>query len=1116
MRQSIITSKTKRTFMREKAFLWICFCLLSIGIHAQNTPKSETMIQITTTIVDIEGTPLPGATIKVKGKPVGVIADVDGKISLWVEKGNTITVSYLGMKSRVLKINSPLTKNIVLENDAETLDQVVVTGYTRTTKKRVTGSVATITAKDLDKNPTANLDMLLKGKMAGVDIKAVSGRPGETAKVRIRGINTITGNADPLWVVDGVPLQKDFPVISKAQMLQNNFSDIFATGIAGINPNDIESVTVLKDASAAAIYGSRAAGGVIVVTTKRGVAGKLRINYSINATMVTRPPRSLNLMNSQEKLSWEQELWKEFSLPYFSKKERYPVIGAVGMIRSGYGPYKGMTKEQQDAEIERLGSHTTNWFDELFRNSLSQSHNLSLSGGTDKSTYYVSLGYLDNVGLVKKTDYSHYSINSKLDMKPTKRIKLGLSLDLGWQTSNSPSLVVDLFKYAYFANPYERPYDEHGNYTPDMTYQSIGLVNGGKSLSPLPDNGFNIMRELDETLSKTQNFSSTVIGNLSINILNNLCFEGLASYSYTTNNGNNVLGKHTYAAWIDRPFDQGDISSKRIYSSIAQSSSYNSSYNVRGQLHYFNTFKDKHYFSSLLGAEVRGQYIKSIYTKCYGYDPVSGNSAMPVFPESKEFKYNDLKRYALLIDNLSGRNIVEDRFASFYFSADYVYNNRYIVSFTGRTDGSNNFGSKEQFNPTGSLGLSWNVDQEAFMAKLKSVISSLSVRTAYGFTGNINKSVYPQLVMDYRQSFRKTDTDYYRMGFIKKAPNPNLRWEKTCDMKLSVDMGLFNDRIRLIGEVYKRITSDVVSDVFIPYSTGFQRQAFNTSKLSNTGAELTLSAGVIKSKNWNFFVSGNVAYNRNRLLEYKSVTSGLSEGVYVGYPIGAIFSGKVKEIDRRLGMITYEVRPDAVFETAADHNNADNYRFYLGTSNAPTNGGYSMTLSYKQISMSLAGSFSLGGKIINEIKCPVYYGSVQGTKVEYIPTQVNDLYVNHLNVVRDVVNRWTPANHRTDAHPRILDRYGKYYGLDNYIVSAESIVRASMLEDVSYLKIGSLSLAYSFNNKLIQRIGLRSLNVSFIADNIYTFTNYSGLDPESPGAVYPMARSFSMGVLVGF
>ncbi|MFR5269926.1 MAG: carboxypeptidase-like regulatory domain-containing protein [Hoylesella buccalis] len=506
------------------------------------------MVKVVTTITDTDGNPLGGATVKVKGKPVGVIADMDGKVSLWVDRGNTITVSYLGMKSKTIKVTSALTKNIVLENDASLLDQVVVTGYTRTTKRRTTGSVSTITAEDLNKNPTANLDMLLQGKNGGCRCQSALWTSRRVCQSAHSWYQYHYWKCRPVVGGRWGSTSKDLPTISKAQMLSGNFSDIFSNGIAGINPNDIESVTVLKDASAAAIYGSRAAGGVIVVTTKRGVAGKLRINYSANATMVTRPPRAVDLMDSREKLAWEQELWDEYSKPYFEKNERYPVVGIVGMIRSGYGQYKGMNKEQQDAEIARLGSHTTNWFEELFRNSVSQSHNLSLSGGSEKSTFYVSLGYSENAGLVKKTDYSRYNINSKLDIKPNKRVKLGLSLDLGWQTSNSPSLAVDLFKYAYFANPYERVYDEQGNYAADQTYYNIMLANGSKSTLPLPDNGVNIMREINNTSSKTKNFSTTVIGNITINIIDNLNFEGLGSYSYTTNNGDNINDKDTYTA----------------------------------------------------------------------------------------------------------------------------------------------------------------------------------------------------------------------------------------------------------------------------------------------------------------------------------------------------------------------------------------------------------------------------------------------------------------------------------------------------------------------------------------------------------------------------------------
>lgn len=1098
-----------------RVFLLSCFCCMAIGVFAQK-PQNDATILVKVSIVDSDKNPLPGATVKVTGKAQGVISNENGEVSLWVDKDAQIEFSYVGMKPLVMRVTKPISGYITLEDEMAELDQVVITGYQRTTKRRTTGSLATLTAKDLKGAPTANLDMLMQGKIAGVDIKAVSGRPEESAKIRIRGTNTITGNAEPLWVVDGVPLQKDIPSISTDRIRAGDFNDIFTNGIAGINPNDIESVTVLKDASAAAIYGSRAAGGVIVVTTKRGQEGKMRINYSTNVSVVTSPPGNADLMNSKEKLAWEQELWDEFSAEGFASGDRYPVIGIVGMIRSGYGKYAGMTKEQQDATIASLGEHTTDWFGELFQNSVSQSHYLSLSGGSQKNSYYISLGYSQNNGLVKKTDYDRYNVSAKIDMKPNKRVKLGFTADMAMQHANSPSLNVDPFKYAYFANPYEKVYNEDGTYAADNTYYSLSHANGSYDVK-LPEDGFNIFREINETSNKTKNLSASLIANLSVNILDNLSFEGMASYGYVNNMSDNINGKETYAAWIDRPFEGSSLStSKRTYGSITQSSAYNTNYNLRGQFHYFNTFAEDHYISALVGSEIRGQYSKSIYEKRYGYDPVTGNSSMPVYPEGTKIEYANLLSYAAIIDDLSGQSIVEDAFASFYFSLDYVFKQRYILSLTGRTDGSNNFGSDEQFNPTGSLGLAWNIDQEEFMQSLKPVISSLSLRTAFGYTGNINKSVYPQLVMEYSNSFRKTNDDYFRMGFLRNAPNARLRWEKTKDMKVSLDIGFLNDRLRLQGELYDRRTRDAVTSVPVPYTTGFSNQKYNTSELLNQGAEVTVSAQVLKTKDWSASITANLSYNRNKLLKYDGGVSMFTD-TYVGYPLGAIISGKVQGIDNKLGIYTYEVRPDAKMETSADRNSTKNYAFYLGTSTAPTNGGYSISVSYKKLNLSLGGSYSLGGKVKNNIVCPVDFTYLSGNRVESIPSQENDLYVNFLNVTKDAVNRWTPDNPITNGHPRIIDAYGKYLGLSNYMITSSQITDASMLQNVSYFKLNSLMLSYNFDGmEWLKKAHISSLGVSISMSNLFTITNYSGIDPETPGAVYPTPRTFSMGVSVGF
>ncbi len=1095
-------------------FVLISFPLQLLLGQKLKTPPRKGMLRVEIQIVDSKHSPLSGATVQVKTKKQGVMADLEGRVYLWVEKGDQIVISFVGMKTKKLTIHKALKGQIMLKEATSLLDQVVVTGYSTTSQRRSTGSLAVIKTKDLKTSPTANLDRLLQGKLTGVDVKTISGRPGETAKIRIRGTNTISGNADPLWVVDGVALQRDIPQISQAQVLSKDFSDIFTNGISGINPNDIESITVLKDASAAAIYGSRAAGGVIVVTTKRGKSGKISLNYSSNMSMVTQPPRSISLMNAQEKLAWEQELWDEFSAKGFAAGKDYPVIGAVGMIRSGYGQYNGWTKEQQDNEIARLGAQTTDWFDEIFRSSLSQSHYLSMSGGSARNTFYISLGYSDNKGLLQNDNYKRYNVSAKLDMKHSDRLKTRLSVDLAMQNSHSASLYVDPFSYAYFANPYERPYNDDGSYAPDNTYRMLKKANGEYD-NTIPPNGFNILRELELTSSKTKNLTATAIANIDYKITEDLRFEGLASYGYVTNNGENFLDKNSFAAWMDRPFE--DDATQRVYSSISENSAYNLNYTLRGQLHFNKTFDKKHYLNTLLGSEIRGHYAKSIYSKRYGYDPISGNSAMPIYPEGTAIDYSKLQAYAKLMDAMNGHSIRETAFASFYFSTDYVYDGRYVASLTARIDGSNNFGSKEQFNPTGSFGLSWNIDKESFMQPLENVISSLSLRSAVGYTGNINRSVYPQLVMDYHHDFRKTDTDYYRMGWIKNAPNPHLRWEKTRDFKLGLALGLWDERIHFSAEFYDRHTYDAVSDILIAQSTGFKHQKFNTSELQNRGLELQLSARLIQTKDWRLSASANLAYNQNKLLRYNPPITGVYNGFYEGYPLGSIFSGKVRGIDPQLGIYSYEPRPDAVLETPADRNRAENYLYYLGTSSAPYNGGYSMSLSYKNLNFYVGGSFSMGAKVTDNLNYPARHGSLDKKRIEYVPTVENDLYIHHLNVNKDVTNRWTEENPRTDAHPRIIDAHGKYLGLDNYVPNSSNITRASRLQNLSYFKLGSMSLSYTLDSDWTKKVlRLNSVSFSVMANNLFIISSYDGLDPESPGATYPIPRTYSCGLSIGF
>lgn len=1093
----------------------VCF----LTVLSQEATKT---ITVKGTVKSDSDEPLIGVSVLVVNKNTGVSTDHDGNYTLTVERDAMLRFSYLGFQTRNIKA-SKSTLDITLIEDIKNLNEVVVTGYSQKELRKSTGSVGVLNADQIKDAPLESIDKLLQGKLAGVSVTSQSGRPGTAAKIRIRGTSTITGNAEPLWVVDGVPLQKDIPTASSSYIKSGDFSDIFATGVGGINPQDIESITVLKDAAAAAIYGSRASGGVIVVVTKKGKPGAISINYSGSVSLQTSPQRSANLMDSRQKIGYEESLWNEFSKEGYEAAQQgqisayYPRVGLVGIVRSGYGQFKNMSLEERESYLTEAGSSTTDWFDALFRNSISTNHHLSLSGGSDKTTYYISGGYSQNNGLVLRTDYESYNLNAKINANPSSKISFGLTTDFSYQTATAPSNNVNMFNYAYFANPYEKPYNPDGSYAEDQTYFMLGKING--EFISVPPNGFNIFREINETKSDNSSANMTLTGNMTWRIIDGLQFNGLASFSYVSDHSDNLNGKDTYASFIDRPFEKSSLLSKRTYGSITQQAAYNRNYLLRGQLNYNFKAGESSIISIIGGSEIRSSFAKSLFAKRYGYDPVSGNHAMPIPQpnENGDFDYDTMVRYGRAMDALQGQSITENAFASFYGAFDYIFDNKYIANFSARTDGSNNFGSKEQFNMTWSTGLSWNIDEEKFMKPLWPTISSMTLRLATGYTGGVNKSVYPVLIMDYQSIFRTTDDDYYRMGSIRNAPNPHLRWEKTRDIKAALDMSFFKNRLRFLTEVYHRKGMDLVTAVKVPSTTGFTSQSYNTSEQINQGVEFSLSGSIIRKQDFKLNASANISYNRNELTKYNPPTESITSNYYVGYPQGKIFIGKTTGINPETGIYNYELRPDADIKDISDYRKIKNYIFYVGTSVAPWTGGFSTSATYKKLTLSLGGSFSINGKVLNKINPPGGSSSVySGGDREPIPSIRNDLYVGHYNTVQNAMYRWTESNPVTDGYPRLIDVNGSRLYLDRDQPTSSQATDAIFLEDVSYLKLSSLSVLYSLPENKIKSLGFQNMGITCTMNNLFTFTNYTGIDPEMPGVVYPQSRSFSLGVNIGF
>ena len=1104
--------------MNRLAYIFLLFCTLQFTAAAQS-------MRFSGQVTDTDGAPVIGAgLVCIEKNTAGTTTDLDGNFSITLPAGaKTVKFSSVGMKELVYQIVPGHTENvrIIMEWENTELDQVVVTGYAQTSVKRITGSVAVLNSEKFEAKAISSVDALMQGEVAGVSIKSLSGQPGTQAKITIRGSNNITGSSAPLWVVDGVPLQSESPALSSEQLATGGFDNIFVNGIGNINPNDIESITILKDAAAAAIYGSRAANGVIVVTTKKGEAGKMRISYNNTFSWSFKPERSLNLMNSSEKLSWEDELWNEFSAAKYAASLTdntviYPVVGIVGQIRAGLGSFSSMKgdKAAQDKYIESLRNVDTNWYNLLFRNSFSQGHHLSLSGGSGKSTYYVALGLNDEDGMLIHNDYRRYNVNAKMTLTPTDWARIDVGMEAARQESKMPYSTVDPFYYAFFSNPYERAYNADGSYAADNTWFTLGYYNGRGAEQVMPKNGFNIIRELDSNYSKTANTNGTFRAQTDFRIIEPLHFVGLVSYSYSNNSTDKVIDKYSYSAFRDR-LGSDDRSQTNLYGNISQNRTNRNSYVARGHFSFNKTFAETHTVNLLAGAELRGSGSNTIFTKRYNYDPKTGTTSLPQISGPQDEWLSE-------VEKLNGEYFSKTRYASFYASADYYLGKSIVLNASFRTDGSSNFGSNKQFNPTWSAGAAWHIGEEAWMKKALPALSHATLRAAYGFTGDVNTSTSHLLVIQYlQQQYRYFGDETFNLGTIPSAPNPDLGWEKTQDAKAGLDFGLWKDRLTLNTEYYYRLSTDVVTSSPVQSTTGFTHVYFNAADIMNSGIELTLNGKIIQTKDWGLSAAVNFAYNYNKVLKYNPVSkSGItSKDRYVeGYPTGAIFSGKYAGIASDTGLYQFELRPDATISTATDLNKPDNYRYFLGTTIAPYTGGFNLSASWRQLRLSISGVYSFGCKTYENFRYPASYSNAShsGVSTETVQSQFSDLYGNHLNVEKDRTNRWT-ATHTTGVkYPRIYDYFDGKYNFASYNPMDSSIIDAVYLKNNSYLRIKSIILTYSLPGAAVKKMRMRGLSFNVSLNNFFTFTKYDGMDPEIPGATYPTTRSVSAGMNIDF
>ena len=708
--------------------------IIMVRFEGKNSvQQANKEMEIRGVVKDKSGEPLPGVTVLIVGTQLGTATGMDGDFLLRVPEQDSVRLrfSFVGMKTKDVpyKKNQPALV-VVLEEEAESIGEIVVTGYQQIEKRNLTSSVVTVKTSELKTIGASSIEQMLQGVVPGLSVVNTSAAPGAAPKIRIRGTATISGNADPLWVLDGVILENSVPVTA-ADLNSPDVMNMFNSVIGGINPNDIESITVLKDASATAIYGTRAANGVIVVTTKKGKANSFNIAYQHTSTLSIRPYYdNFDLLNSKERiaLAWENY---EDGLSVWGGTHFNGTPGLEGLLNS-YALGQ-ITREQLNSMANKLEETNTDWFKTLFRNAYTQTHNLSVSGGTERTNYYISLNYNGEEGVDKASEYKNYGGMVKVNTRLFQGVNMGAILQMDRRDREMYHSSIDLFNYAVRTSRAIPLHEDNG----DLHYY-IGTVSGRW-------HKFNILNELANTGNESTQTDIKGIVNLTVNLYKGLKYEGLFSYASSHSTARDyATEKSAYVADI-RGYEYGEGSEEDIkksplpYGGVYNEQTYEQrSSLIRNGLTYKGSLTEDLSIDVLLGQEFRNTNYKGLKSNTFGYFHDRGNTFYePALGEST----GHLKR------NKVTRSLVDRSNISYYGVVSAMYGDRYVLNANIRFDGSNLFGSnpKYRYLPLWSISGRWIISNESFLQD-NNTISNLALRASYGLRGNIVEDSSPSII----------------------------------------------------------------------------------------------------------------------------------------------------------------------------------------------------------------------------------------------------------------------------------------------------------------------------------------------------------------------------------
>lgn len=1071
------------------------------------------------TVVDANGEPLQWATVKIKGTGAGATTDTNGHFQIFTERQRlTVEVSYLGFNSATRTILAGHPAKIILHADDKSLDEVVVTGYQVLNKRSLTSAVSTAKMKDLERTDMSSLDQMLEGKIPDLLVNNNSFEVGVAPKIRIRGTSTLIGNREPLWVVDGIVVQ-DPVEISPEELNDPDYVNRIGNAIAGINPQDIERIDVLKDAAATAIYGTKAANGVIVVTTKRGYEGKPVVSYNFSMNYKVRPrytDHSVDVMNSKERVQFSRELLQDhYQFP--------DLMTTVGYEKNVQDLYNGaINYDEFQKRVSADETRNTDWFKLLCHDALSTQHTASVSGGSSKSRYYASMGYDNEEDVIKANANERYTWSLNLDNTFSKLLTASFTFNGYHQRRSYYQDEIAPLNYAYTTTRTLPVYQDNGEYYYYQRKQSDGSLYN-----------YNILNELANSYNHQKVNSMTFTTNLRFTFTDWLTANAILSVTNSNTDLENWWGERTwhiatlrgaeYGATIDDP----SSSTCPVGGELNRTSVTNRSYTARFQIDANKFFggDDQHNIYATFGVEANSAKYRSYASTQRGYFRDRGETFVSDIDPTIYTSYASwaMGNVPTIVDDLTNT-------LSTYLSVTYAYKQLWRVNLNGRVDGSNKFGdrSNDRFLPIWSVSGSYDVGHW-INAKW---IDYMTAKASYGFQGNMLDTESP--VMTIRKG---TLNSYYNenLSTINSHPNPDLKWEKTNSINLGLDMSFFDHRLEMELSAFYKKTSDAFMNKRVSSVNGVSSYVINGGDVTNKGYSFDITATPLRTRDFRWSVSTSLSKIFNSLDSRPAAqTYELSDflngtALVEGQAVNTFYSY------RFLGLSPVDGGPliDDYYNNQEALRGLTKYDTYTtvlsasGKREADIQGSLTNTLRYRQWHASVVLGYSLGAKT----RLFAMYGS------KATGGYGSDIY-SEKNYSRDYLKRWLkPGDEKTTNLPSIISQSSSaYYKYSRVWTDMSYAAEVNPIGDnywemydysdirvvsADYLKLQSLSLTYELPGNILDRMGLQRLALTLSAYNLFTICDpaLKGQTPTQGGfsTIQLSDRpSFSFGLNVQF